>query len=82
MNADTIIKNWYLVDLTQDGERLEKRVLWGTVAEDRKGRWIPGDWRCTSLVVKEHDNQLFETRNSSYQADGSGERVEAPLETI
>ena len=41
MNADAIIKNWYLVDFTQDGEGLEKRVLWGIVVEDRKGRWIP-----------------------------------------
>ncbi|WP_160164263.1 hypothetical protein [Marinobacter santoriniensis] len=46
MNADTIIKNWYLVDFTQEGERIEKRVLWGIVAEDRKGRRMPGDWCC------------------------------------
>lgn len=82
MNADTIVRNWYLVDFTQDGERLEKRVLWGIVVEDRKGRWVPGDWCCTSLVLEELDSQLFQTRNSLYQADGEGIRLEAPVETV
>lgn len=82
MNADTIVRNWYLVDFTQDGERLEKRVLWGIVVGDRKGRWMPDDWCCTSLVLEELDNQLFRTRNSLYQADGEGIRMEAPVETV
>ena len=80
MRADTIIQNWFLVDFTSDeeGERLDKRVLWGIVVDDRKGRWIPGDWCCTSLILKEHDDQLFETSNSFYQAQGHGTRMEAP----
>jgi len=82
MNADTIVQNWYLVDFTQDGERLEKRVLWGIVVEDRKGRWVPGDWCCTSLVLEELANRLFRTRNSLYQADGVGTRMEAPVDTV
>ena len=57
-------------------------MLWGIVVEDRKGRWMPGDWCCTSLVLEESNNQLFETRNSLYQADGEGIRMEAPVETV
>ena len=82
MDAHTIIENWYLVDFTHEGRSMDKRVLWGIVVEDRKGRWIPGDWCCTSLVVKEHDDQLFETANSFYKAEGAGTRIEAPAAAI
>lgn len=83
MNADTITKNWCLVDFTQDGERIKKRVLWGIVIKGRERRWIPGDCGCTSLVVNEHENQLFETRSSFYKAnDGARSRIDARLETF
>jgi len=69
MNADTIFRDWNLVDFTQDGERLEKRVFWGIVVEDPKGSWVQGDWCCANLVLEELDNRLFPNRNNFYQAD-------------
>jgi len=82
MNADTIVRDWNLVDSTPDGERVEKRAVWGIVVEDRKERWVPGDRCCTSLVLEEFEDQLFRTRNSLYQADGEGIRLEASVETV
>ena len=57
-------------------------MLWGIVVEDKKGRWVPGDWCCTSLVLEELENQLFQTRNSLYQADGECIRMEVPVQTV
>lgn len=82
MYADTIIEDWYLIDLISEAKLLNQRVLWGIVVEDRKGRWIPGDWCCTGPIVKEHENQLFETKNSLYQAHGQGIRMEAPIKAL
>lgn len=57
-------------------------MLWGIVVDDRKGRRVPGDWCCTSLVLEELDNQFFQTGNSLYQAEGNGTRLEAPVGAI
>lgn len=82
IQADTIIKDWFLVDFTHAGELMNKQILWGIVVEDRKGRWVPGDYCCTSLVLTELDEQVFQTNNSIYCAKGEGQRVTAPAEAI
>ncbi|WP_417514537.1 hypothetical protein [Marinobacter sp.] len=51
MMTDTIIEKWYLVDLEQEGD-VVAQVLWGIVVEDRKSRWVAGDFVCTSPVVE------------------------------
>ena len=50
MMTDTIIEKCYLVDLEQNGN-VVGQVLWGIVVEDRKNRWVAGDFVCTSPVV-------------------------------
>ena len=39
---DTIVEDWYLVDLENDGSVIAQ-VLWGIVVEDRKSRWVVVD---------------------------------------
>lgn len=67
--TDTIIKNWYLVDLKVD-EECVCQVLWGIVVNDRKGRWVPGNFVCTSPVVECLDKELYRTKNSEYRCQG------------
>ena len=82
LKADTVIENWFLIDFTHNGQAMDKRVLWGIVVEDRKGRWAPGDYCCTSLVLNELEDQVFLTTNSIYRAKGPGKRVTEPVEAI
>ena len=82
LDPDTVIKNWFLIDFVNDGKSMNKRVLLGIVVQDFKGRWIPGDWCCTSLVLREFEGQVYQTKNSIYQAEGEGQRLSAPVETI
>ena len=82
LDPDTGIKNWFLIDFANDGVPMNKQVFWGIVVHDLKGRWIPGDWCCTSLVLRESEGQVFHTQNSIYRAEPEGRRVAAPAETI
>lgn len=47
--VDTVIENWFSIDFGYGGELINKRLLWGILVEDLKGRWVPGDYCCTSL---------------------------------
>jgi hypothetical protein len=49
--SDTIIKNWFFVNLEYD-TNIAAQVLGGIVVEDNKGRWQPGDYACTSKIVE------------------------------
>jgi len=85
MDVDTTVKNWFLVDFTRDKKPLNKKVLWGIVVLDQKGRWLPGDWCCTSLVLEERTasaGPIFVTQNSVYKAVGEGNRLKAPASAL
>ncbi len=60
--SDTIIKTWFLVNLVHENN-IVAQVLWGIVIEDRKERWQPDNYVCTSKVVERLGNNLFRTRN-------------------
>jgi len=60
--ADTVIENWFLIDLKHDGTLTNKRLLWGTVVQDLKRRWVPGNYCCTSLVLGELGDQLVQSK--------------------
>ncbi len=79
--TDTIIENWYLVDLKVDEDSIGQ-VLWGIVVNDRKGRWVSGNFVCTSPVVERLDKALYRTRNSEYLCQGEGQRVTLPAEAL
>lgn len=79
-NPDTIIKDWYVVDLVAE-EGVQGTVLWGIVHDDPSGRWRPGEWCCSSKVASVGDDTV-KTRNSTYGLHGQGERVQMPLNAL
>jgi hypothetical protein len=79
--SDTIITNWFLVNF-DNGCEIVGRVLWGIVVEDKKSRWRPGDYVCTSKVIEKTDLDLYQTVNSQYQCIGEGREVTLPLEAL
>jgi len=85
MQATTVIEAWYLIDFEHDGVDQGVRVAWGIIAEDPSGRWISGDYCCTSPVrdeVTEGDALYAITGNSIYQLIGPGQRITMPANTI
>ena len=82
LDADTVIKTWFLIDFINESESVNKQVLWGIVVHDLKGRWIPGECCCMSLILREFEGQIFQTKNNVYLAQGEGQRLSAPAEAI
>jgi hypothetical protein len=78
---DTTIKNWFLVSLDNDGEIIGE-LLWGIVVEDKKFRWRPGDYVCTSKIIEKIDADLYQTINSKYKCCGLGKEVTLPIEAL
>ncbi|AZT86077.1 hypothetical protein EHN06_21045 (plasmid) [Marinobacter sp. NP-4(2019)] len=75
----TIAKNWYLVTVRdKNGEALAD-FFWGIVVEDRKNRFKPGDYVCSTLIVETLGDSLFRTQNTLYEGSGEGERVSLAL---
>lgn len=79
--TDRIIETWYLVDLKVD-EECVGQVLWGIVVNDRKSRWVSGNFVCTSPVVECLHKGLYRTRNSEHQCQGDGQKVALPVEAL
>jgi len=78
---DTIVEDWYLVDLENDGSVIAQ-VLWGIVVEDRKSRWVSGNFVCTSPVVTYLSEGLYQTKNSQYLCQGIGPKVTLEAEAL
>lgn len=79
--TDTIIKNWFLVNLEYENTIVAK-VLWGLVVKDNKGRWQPEDYVCTSKVIEHLGDGVFLTENSRYECSGKGREVTLTAESI
>jgi hypothetical protein len=79
--ADTIIKNWFLVNLEYENNTVAK-VLWGIVVKDNKGRWHPEDYVCTSKVIEHLADGVFLTQNSRYECSGKGREISLEAEAI
>lgn len=54
----------------------------GVVVNDRKGRWISGDFVCTSPVVERLNKGLYRTRNIEYLCQAEGQAVTLPAEAL
>jgi len=78
---DAIVENWFLVTLCGDDGQMGK-VLWGIVVEDRKLRFQPGHYVCTSKIIEEVGPALFRTRNTIYKCVGSGQKVSMRIEYL
>ncbi|MEA1079545.1 hypothetical protein [Marinobacter qingdaonensis] len=85
MQVTTVLKKWFLIDFEFEGKAMEGVIAWGIVERDPSGRWSPGNYCCTSPVLKEvkEGDELFAiTRNSTYQLVGAGERITMPVQSI
>lgn len=76
--AGCIVKNWQFVNIIRADEPM--LLLYGTVVDDRYGRFQPGDYVFSSLISRiDNDKGLVYTRNSVYGLVGNGERVHATI---
>ncbi len=79
MRLDTMIYNAYIVSVPA----LRIEVIYGTVIEDRKGRFIKGDYVCSSAIIsKNSDAKIFTTRNSVYAACGQVQKIIASIHEL
>ena len=79
-----LIENWYLVHLygDEDGTDLSEwwgRVLWGHVLMDASGKFEPGQFVCSSPVVKFIPPSVKTRSGVIYSLHGQGERVDLPF---
>lgn len=79
--ADTIIKDWFLVNFKNE-DSVISQVPGGVVVEDIKNRWAPRNFVCTSPVVENLDKGLYRTRNSKYLCQREGQRVTLQAEAL
>lgn len=49
--------------------------------DDRKHRFKPGDYVCSTLIVETLGDSLFRTQNTLYEGVGEGERCRWPFTT-
>jgi len=69
-SIDAIIEGAFVVELTQlPEERAGEKILWGYVVQDGKGRFVPGDYVCTTTIMSS-DGARYCTRNSVYLVEG------------
>lgn len=71
MSFDAHIKDWQIIEVNESD--INGKFLYGTVVEDRKGRFKNGDYIFTSSIVNyDEDNNFIVTLNSVYKLSGSG----------
>lgn len=88
--ARCVVRDWIWIDLVlKEKDRVAVRaagqepvMLYGTVVLDSAGRFDPGNWVRTTLLVSFSEGCLFRTRNSLYVLVGDGQRKRATLETV
>lgn len=78
-----LVTSWHWLDLEvseQDRQKVEEAgmqpavILADKVVFDSRGRFDPGHWVRSTLLVEYHEGCLFETRNTRYVLMGEGRR--------
>lgn len=76
-----LVRDWILVELdisVEDRQQIEddgfkaQFIFSQQVVEDSAGRWAPGSWVRTSLLLKYEGDGFFETRSTIYVLLGDG----------
>jgi len=81
-NLTGIIREATLVTLTDTPKELEGcRILCGTVSQDFQGRFKPGNWFYSSMVMTV-EGDLVSTLNSVYRVEGDMEQVTLPWSAL
>ena len=77
---DTIVCDWQIVAVVDDGHRIGQ-VLWGICVEDKSFRFGKGDYICTSKLVeiKPKKNLLKTASGSTYKVVGEGKKATVEL---
>lgn len=81
MLNETTLKQWFLV-IFFDVPAPNNRILWGIIEDDRLMRGLPGDFCCTSPVLKQTDDGVFITKNTRYSTIGPGQTIELPVKAL
>lgn len=76
----TTMTQWFLVNF-HDAPPPNK-ILWGIIEDDPSGRWLAGDYVCTSPVLKIADDNTYITKNTKYQVLGPGQKIQLPVKAI
>lgn len=74
-----VVKDALIASLERDGKKIS--LLSGTIVEDCRGRFNPGNWFCSSVVEKV-DGHLVHTRNSIYEVEGELNCEDVTLEEM
>lgn len=81
MLNETTLKHWYLVTFF-DAPVVNNRILWGIVEEDPSMRGLPGDYCCSSPILKQTADDVFITKNTRYITVGPGQTIAIPVKAL
>lgn len=76
LKPQTTVEKWYLVDIIDDEETVHGSVVWGIVVEDKKRRFQPGHYVCSTLIIDRPEDGFFQTQNTLYRGIGEGSQVQ------
>ena len=68
MTLKTVVKNWALVHIKDDLSPF--KIIWGIAEES--GRFISGDYICSSRIINIEDNLVRTLTGSLYELNGPG----------
>ncbi|MCK2147558.1 hypothetical protein MYE70_00610 [Marinobacter alexandrii] len=73
--AQTTAEKWYLVTIYDNDNNPLGKFFWGIVVEDKKRRFQPGHYVCSTMIQEELSDSLFQTANTLYEGIGKGVRT-------
>lgn len=85
--VDRVIKDWFLITFYNEGRKVIGKVLYGTLIEDKKGRFMSGVEVKSSPIESEvtepgSESRVFQTLNSSWECVGKGVEIDEPHTSI
>ena len=85
--VDRIIKDWFLITFCNEGRKVIGKALYGTLIEDKKGRFRSGVEVKSSPIESEvtepgSESRVFQTLNSIWECVGKGVEIDEPHTSI
>ena len=81
-NYDTLVTGWTIVQLINDNRDVLGEILWATVVEDKKFRFRPNDFVCTSLIQSINDDYVYTSYSIYKLVDDGEEDFRLPAKSI
>jgi len=87
MMVDRIIKDWFLITFYNEDRKVIGKTLYGTLLEDKKGRFRSGVEVKSSPIESEitepgSESRVFQTLNSVWECVGDGVEIDEPHTSI